>query len=124
MIMVKWGRAEAGLSRPPGRFYDRNQDTRAGALSSPGPLLRLRSSVESFRLKCLLLGELDLRGVLGAVLELNDELTTDAGPGSIRLPVVDVLASISVIVQIAGADGDSLLYGICRKPCVAANFPG
>jgi hypothetical protein len=27
-----WTRAEVGLSRPPGRFYDRKQDTRAEAL--------------------------------------------------------------------------------------------
>ena len=70
-----------------------------------------------------LLGELELRRVLGAVLKFEDEFMTDARLSLIRLPVADVLASVSVVVQVAGADGYGLLYGICRKPCVAANFP-
>ena len=80
--------------------------------------------MESFRLECLLLGELELRLVLGAVLKFEDEFMTDARLNLIRLPVADVLASASVVVQVAGADGYGLLYGICRKPWVAANFPG
>ena len=36
-LLFWWTRAEVGLSRPPGRFYDQNQDTRAGDLpSDPG----------------------------------------------------------------------------------------
>jgi hypothetical protein len=42
---------------------------RTGTLSSPGPLHRQRSSVESYWLERPLLGELELRQVLGAVLE-------------------------------------------------------
>ena len=42
---------------------------RTGTLSSPGPSHRQRSSVESYWLERPLLGELELRQVLGAVLE-------------------------------------------------------
>src|SRR5215208_5371719 len=39
----RWTRAEVGLSRPPGRFYDRKQDTRAGAAKAR-PLHKLQAA--------------------------------------------------------------------------------
>src|SRR5215207_10816818 len=48
--VLLWTRAGAGLSRPSGRFYDRQQDTRAGApIWSPGPPpARLTASLPSY----------------------------------------------------------------------------
>src|SRR6266545_4939986 len=69
-----------------------------------------------------LLGELEVRLVLGAITQLDDELAAGASPGFIRLPDVGVCVGERIVGQTARTSCYCLLNGILRLAGVTGDL--
>src|SRR5215217_4617927 len=71
-----------------------------------------------------LLLKLELNRVVCTIRQLHVQLPASSGPGSVRLPSVDVMACCRVVLEPAGGDGSRLLYRLNRQPRVAGDLLG